>query len=683
MEALKMEETDIRPTLDFLRNEGDRVKSEIESLRKRQEKIQEQDRELDRLFKANPQTTTKYKYLKNGETLPLAETLDELIDAGAQNAPVFAPTVVPSGKNKDSISNVIRISSQRCYQPSEQERLDWLASMESDTSSSTLSQENSLSEGDEKPSPQKVANPTKPPACIFGPDTGKKMQGLALPHGVTPPYRSWAPSKGSQNHPKVQMRVPPGFESRAVGAGLIELAKKAYPIPIAPPMGSVVAPGGPIPQLTHPGPSVEGPENKPLLNRLSDAFSQIGQTPLPRKTIKRDSNSAAQRQAWAKHVNLEYEIEDGSETPPQDDTNSQCPTEKEQGPLPSPESPPSSKEAQKPIFELPSTEFTIENPTSINFEPPRVNEEDIKSWRFPEDPNAEPEAPVVNIPTPPDTKKERKKLPEALIKLLQRGMASQDSENESQVGKITNSNRDPPMIKEYPPLLPGQDKYGPVPFPGVIFERKPMFTNTDSIATDFTIWKPVEIQVETKLSEAEQQRQKDMAAYKARVQAEIMAALEDFPKPISGDRSTSGTIDPPAEMEEEEEESEETEEEKATRRALKGKGTNPNSTWSLDFFQSDPIFFTPPEYPFVEGDEDEELTKSLLASLIVREVLMDYPSPVKLSIDEEPSSNEEPQEGDSSHIETLQTAAIIEEEPFHPPQEIDSKEEDPDPQPEL
>ncbi|KAF3934474.1 hypothetical protein ABW19_dt0202872 [Dactylella cylindrospora] len=143
--AMKPGAFNLDPAMEMLRKQGEEIEADIESL-KRQQRLA-QDMEIDRLTsrRATSLPPVKFKTLQQEMAIPLAETLDELIETGAQNAPGFQPKSPGRGVPEHSISESIRVQNRLCKTPSESERHQLLIDAGSSTSASTESSPNASS----------------------------------------------------------------------------------------------------------------------------------------------------------------------------------------------------------------------------------------------------------------------------------------------------------------------------------------------------------------------------------------------------------------------------------------------------------------------------------------------------------------------------------------------------------
>ncbi|KAK6525297.1 hypothetical protein TWF694_005442 [Orbilia ellipsospora] len=271
MGALKMEDG-FQAAVNDLQYRGEKVAAEIEMLKDLQEKHQQQDYEIDQLLDA-PLPTVKYRILKQGEPLPLAQTLDELIDTGARNAPSFEPSSLREGTG-ESISNAIQIHQNLCRQPSDQEKLDWLASLES-SSPSTISRPVSASDADEtmnqeseheqnnicNPANEQEPTETIPFQIDMSINNAKILsRPLPIPRDV---YDG-------------PIKAPPGFEGHFPNMNSSQnCSHKPIPMEANHPIGLLRFPTIPI-TLRHPGPDLGHQYlQKSLIERLGDEFEKF------------------------------------------------------------------------------------------------------------------------------------------------------------------------------------------------------------------------------------------------------------------------------------------------------------------------------------------------------------------------------------------------------------------------
>ncbi|EPS39492.1 hypothetical protein H072_6675 [Dactylellina haptotyla CBS 200.50] len=359
MEALKKENFNIQPTLDILGNRSHQVAAEIELLKKRQEKHQEQDREIDQFLQTPSPKNEKHTIPKSGESLPLAETLNDLIETRARKAPSFEPTIMQAKKQGRTAANVIPISSQRCRVPSEQERLDWLTAMES-SSSSTISRPSSASESDK----QKRKNRKSKKELELGPEKILPVPGAPSIHrsggSLATKVQPQKPRVIRTQHGN-GLRFPPGF----VKPGSLEcvdlttLADRPPPPRLAPSLGPLKIPQSRIaPCLNHPGPSMALPSaiQKSLMQRLAEDIEALEKDPTNQELAE------AARRRWGKHINLDYDMEGGIQSSPE--TN----------------------EKRTKDYKLPSSNFTIQNTPQLDFKAPIIEGETKHTWDLSKDP---------------------------------------------------------------------------------------------------------------------------------------------------------------------------------------------------------------------------------------------------------------------------------------------------------
>ncbi|KAF3921781.1 hypothetical protein AA313_de0202165 [Arthrobotrys entomopaga] len=350
MDALRMEDG-FQATVDDLQCRGEQVAAEIEMLRKRQEKNQQQDHEIDQMLNAPP-PTVKYRILKHGEPLPLAQTLDELIDTGARDAPSFEPRPLPNENIGGSISHAIQVQRGLCRQPSEQEKLDWLASFGS-SSPSTISRPASASETDEIRNQEAKYERTNVFDSIFKPDTVKERQQTATGLADTPQSHhndlSSRPLPIPQDAYTGPIKAPPGFEGHFPK---IENSQNDLPEPSSPgldhPVGLLKFPIMPIiASIRHSEPTSEEKEApKPLIERLGDEFKKVIEEPEPdqRAEPEQQAETAHQDTCMNENVGLDHDKED------------------------EPEEPKSPKENLNTLFKPPSGEFVMEGFSTIRFD---------------------------------------------------------------------------------------------------------------------------------------------------------------------------------------------------------------------------------------------------------------------------------------------------------------------------
>ncbi|KAK6498417.1 hypothetical protein TWF481_011008 [Arthrobotrys musiformis] len=357
MHALRIEDPSNRnvgleTTLDVLRRDQERVSAEINRLLEAQEKTKEQDREVDRLLAESNIPPVKYKITQPGQDFSLSQTLDDLIDLGAQNAPSFEPRSSDQEVYGRVASTAMHMPSDGCRQPTQQQMQDWLDSITS-SSTPTISTGGSESDIGEKLSQMGSSNL----------ESGYDTKGPTMPEeAMISLPETFKPA----------LRYPPGLEPKPTTAPLTE-----DPLP-------------PLPPLPQPGPSQDMNTVKPLFERLGDEFQRLDKSVTRKGGKKQKIKSGIVKKEWTSELNAEFEessvkgitgqlsgaqgtvagIIDNSSN------GSGLSTPEEQQAQPAPikvvDTSVGTKADIKPeAFRIPETEFTIQSSLAINTDAPR------------------------------------------------------------------------------------------------------------------------------------------------------------------------------------------------------------------------------------------------------------------------------------------------------------------------
>ncbi|KAK6497172.1 hypothetical protein TWF506_004647 [Arthrobotrys conoides] len=596
MEALRLEDgntgnLDLEATLDVLRRDQERVSAEINRLLEVQEKTREQDREVDRLLAENNIPSVKYKITEPGEQFSLSQTLDDLIDIGAQNAPSFEPQS-PEYKNDIQLSSaLLYVSSDRCKQPTEQQKQEWLDSIASSSTPSTSAGESESDLGDSVSQPD-ISYFKDGNALLSGSSQG--TQGLDMAGGLTTTVPVTLIT---------HLKYPPNHGTDARHDNLVD------DIPTPP---------------VHPGINTSPEAVRPLFERLGDEFEKLD-TSITRKGGKKQKiKSGIVRKEWTRDMQEAFESSypqgkrriDGVEGTiveicDNDSSVSELSAPDENQPIPAltPDTNPliepqiDTIDAGAEIFKIPTTGFTVESDLVIDTKAakPKVSETPLR------------------LKVPPKTP-----LKSILKKTSQFATGTKSIVVET-VGSERELGHRPKTPKR--PEAKGQEVYAKLPFPSVPFK---------GVAGSNNPYRPKIIPKKERKPEPPkltEEQQYQMAVAKL---SELPGFVEedisekDIVKRegLIGEDVIDKKIPPTTDDESEEEFEEGTEDQKAIKRAIKGKAVDRESWLGFDcrFYElnsSTPFERSPPspQYPLrpMRLQDDLRFTRAIHESLVEAE----------------------------------------------------------------
>ncbi|KAK6514568.1 hypothetical protein TWF281_004766 [Arthrobotrys megalospora] len=576
MEALKLEDKNngnlnLEATFDVLRRNQERVSAEINNLLKLKEKTLEEDREIDRLLELNNIPPVKYKVTQPGQQFSLSQTLDDLIDLGAQNAPSFEPKS-PVPESRDHIaSTALYMPSDGCRQPTQQEKQEWLDSFTASTTP-TLSTGGSESDAGEKLD-QTDTSPLRDDHAAT-PDVIEGADGLTMfpLNAMARPV-----AEGLETSPELRIptpRYPPGFGQKTDANALPD----AFDTP-----------------LKHPGPTITSTPVKPLLERLGDEFEKLDTSIARRSGKKQKIKSRVVKKEWPSHFDESFdthpesreitidgvqrtmkEILDGDSSI----SGLSTPDETQQESILIPD-----LDIEQRGFKVPTAEFTVESPMQIDPEAPKIKAPPTTPLRL----KLSPDTPLKSI------LKKNSQFPKltgakaAIIEPLRR---------ERRVGE------QPHTPKRFSSGV--QNPYADIPFPDTPLKIQDGVLEAEDI--DLPTRKPEPKPESPPLPETMPYEQRYKIA---------LSNLSKLPGFVNEG-------DPPLVGPESEEEIEETEEERLVKRLMKGKAPDRDNWSGLDYrhFEYPPRQITPPQPrspPFLRrarmGQDDIILVRALHESL--------------------------------------------------------------------
>ncbi|KAK6329975.1 hypothetical protein TWF718_003402 [Orbilia javanica] len=533
---------DIEATLDVLRRDQERVSAEINRLLEVQERAREQDREIDRLIEERNIQPSKYRITEPGQEFSLSQTLDDLIDLGAENAPSFEPKSPELESHNQITFTPLHMPSEGCQQPTQQQRQEWLDSINS-SSTSGDSARGSESDPNERLEDINVSHPKQEP--------------------IPPPNATEETEQPVTIEEPVNLLDSPALERAVDFEAGISADISTHDIPTA---------------LPHPGPiagpaiAITPPET------LENNYDGLSKSVTRKSGKKQKIKHAAIKKEWTPELQESFETScpqgrrrvDGVkgtiiEICDNDSSVSGLSTPEEIEPTPDVDTPVAAVSTLPETFAIPVSDFTVKSDLGVNTK--------------------------IRKPTAPEGPLRLKVLPKTPLKSILKKTSQFEKLTDEKPIAIEPAGRKS-ELGERPKVSRGRGKrrsglYAKIPFPDT------PFTSVSGITVPGGVYKASPAPQEGPNSEIptltdEQQYQNAVAKL-----SELPGFVEqDLPgKDIP---PTDTNESKPEEPEESEESEEETEEEKERRRAIKGKAVD-RDNW----LGSDCRFFEyPPHTPF-------------------------------------------------------------------------------------